>query len=127
MLYKLKDTYALDYCICYKNARYTAFTLYCILTAFQESLNEGHRFACESILQERRLCANRFIEILIIKKYEKRCGQISTKGLRKIIKKFEETCSFEMKSGRGRKSIVSTAEEDVTTSLQEKTCKRVVY
>ena len=44
---------------------------------------------------------------------------MSIKGLKKIIKKFEKTGSFEVKSGRERKSIVSTSVEDLAPVLQE--------
>lgn len=40
---------------------------------------------------------------------------------RKRIKKFEDTCSSEIKFGRGKKIIVSMAVEDVVTALKEKT------
>lgn len=38
-----------------------------------------------------------------------------------MIKEFEDTGSFVMKSGRMMKSISSTALEDAATALQEKT------
>ncbi|GBM41719.1 hypothetical protein AVEN_173122-1 [Araneus ventricosus] len=40
-------------------------------------------------------------------------------GLKKMIDKFEETGSFEVKCGRGNKAIASTSVEDVATELQE--------
>ncbi|GBN48379.1 hypothetical protein AVEN_22513-1 [Araneus ventricosus] len=40
-------------------------------------------------------------------------------GLRKMIDKSEELGSFDVKCGRGRKSIASTSVEDVATALQE--------
>ncbi|GBN13815.1 hypothetical protein AVEN_147377-1 [Araneus ventricosus] len=55
-------------------------------------------------------------------------------GLKMMIDKFEESGSFDMKCGRGRKAIASTAVEDVATALQEAlssalgTCSsRVIY
>ncbi|GBN84398.1 hypothetical protein AVEN_180562-1 [Araneus ventricosus] len=40
-------------------------------------------------------------------------------GLKKIIDKFEEPGSFDLKCGRGRKAIAATSVEDVATALQE--------
>ncbi|GBO13215.1 hypothetical protein AVEN_129878-1 [Araneus ventricosus] len=40
-------------------------------------------------------------------------------GLKKMIDKFEESGSFDVKCGRGRKVIASTSVEDVATVLQE--------
>ena len=40
-------------------------------------------------------------------------------ALKKMIKKFEETDFFEVKSGRGKKSVVSTFVEDAATALQK--------
>ena len=36
-----------------------------------------------------------------------------------MIKKFEETSSFEVKSAKVRKSIISTSVEDMATALEE--------
>ncbi|GBM21165.1 hypothetical protein AVEN_50897-1 [Araneus ventricosus] len=40
-------------------------------------------------------------------------------GLKKMIDKFEESGSFDVKCDRGRKAIASTSVEDVATGLQE--------
>ncbi|GBM60294.1 hypothetical protein AVEN_81652-1 [Araneus ventricosus] len=40
-------------------------------------------------------------------------------GLKKMIDKFEESGSFDVKCGRGRKTIALTSVEDVATTLQE--------
>ncbi|GBN35162.1 hypothetical protein AVEN_243888-1 [Araneus ventricosus] len=40
-------------------------------------------------------------------------------GLKKMIEKFEESGSFDVKCGRRRKAIASTSVEDVATTLQE--------
>lgn len=48
-------------------------------------------------------------------------GPITTNGLRKMIAKFEETGSFHVKRGRGRKPVSAAALEDVATALQEQT------
>ncbi|GBN96565.1 hypothetical protein AVEN_117324-1 [Araneus ventricosus] len=40
-------------------------------------------------------------------------------GLKKMIDKFEESGSFDVKCGRGRKVIASTSVEDVATAFQE--------
>ncbi|GBM38231.1 hypothetical protein AVEN_118865-1 [Araneus ventricosus] len=40
-------------------------------------------------------------------------------GLKKMIDKFEESGSSDVKCGRGRKEISSTSVEDVATALQE--------
>ncbi|GBN03483.1 hypothetical protein AVEN_146126-1 [Araneus ventricosus] len=50
-----------------------------------------------------------------------RCGSgsMSAFGLKKMIDKFEESGSFDVKCGRGRKPIASTSVEDVATALQE--------
>ena len=66
------------------------------------------------------MCASSFKEIPVIKIYEKGCDPVSTKNLERIITKFEETSSFEAKSGRERKSIASTTVE-MATILQEGT------
>ncbi|GBO19946.1 hypothetical protein AVEN_10825-1 [Araneus ventricosus] len=39
--------------------------------------------------------------------------------LKRMIDKFEESCSFDVKCGRGRRAIASTSVEDVATALQE--------
>ena len=54
-----------------------------------------------------------------LKGIEKGCIPIFAKDLRKMIKKFEETGSFEVESGRKWKSVASTSAEDVVTPLQE--------
>ncbi|GBN48765.1 hypothetical protein AVEN_74666-1 [Araneus ventricosus] len=46
-------------------------------------------------------------------------GQMTIFGLKKMIDKFEEKSSFDVKCGRGRKAIASTSVEDVATALQE--------
>ncbi|GBN95595.1 hypothetical protein AVEN_135355-1 [Araneus ventricosus] len=46
-------------------------------------------------------------------------GPMTTFGLKTIIDKFEESDSFDVKCGRGRKAIASTSVEDVATALQE--------
>ena len=48
-------------------------------------------------------------------------GPITTNGLRKMIAKFEETGSFDVKRGRGRKPVSAAAVQDVATALQEQT------
>ncbi|GBM73701.1 hypothetical protein AVEN_177749-1 [Araneus ventricosus] len=40
-------------------------------------------------------------------------------GLKKMIVKFEDSGSFDVKCGRGRKAISSTSVEDVATALQD--------
>ena len=62
-----------------------------------------------------------------LKGTKKGCGPISAKDLDNMIKKFEETGSFEVKPGRGRKSIASTSVvvEDVPTALEEETISGV--
>ncbi|GBL81302.1 hypothetical protein AVEN_143619-1 [Araneus ventricosus] len=49
-------------------------------------------------------------------------GPMTAFGLRKIIDKFEESGSFDVKCGRGRKAVPSTPVEDVATALQEASC-----
>ncbi|GBL91711.1 hypothetical protein AVEN_210653-1 [Araneus ventricosus] len=46
-------------------------------------------------------------------------GPMTAFGLKKMIDKFEESGSFDVKCGRGRKAIASTSVEDVATALQE--------
>ncbi|GBM61562.1 hypothetical protein AVEN_96160-1 [Araneus ventricosus] len=46
-------------------------------------------------------------------------GPITAFGLKKMIDKFEESGSFDVKCGRRRKAIASTSAEDVATALQE--------
>ncbi|GBN15897.1 hypothetical protein AVEN_144704-1 [Araneus ventricosus] len=46
-------------------------------------------------------------------------GPMTAFGLKKMIDKFEESGSFDVKCGRGRKAIPSTSVEDVATALQE--------
>ncbi|GBM14266.1 hypothetical protein AVEN_167343-1 [Araneus ventricosus] len=46
-------------------------------------------------------------------------GLMPTFGLKKMIDKFKESGSFDVKCGRGRKAIASTSVEDVATALQE--------
>ncbi|GBO17312.1 hypothetical protein AVEN_2179-1 [Araneus ventricosus] len=46
-------------------------------------------------------------------------GPRTTFGLKKMIDKFEESGSFDVKCGRGRKAIASPSVEDAATALQE--------
>ncbi|GBN39361.1 hypothetical protein AVEN_258416-1 [Araneus ventricosus] len=46
-------------------------------------------------------------------------GPMTTFGLKKMIDKFEESGSFDVKYGRGKKAIASTSVEDAATALQE--------
>ncbi|GBL74321.1 hypothetical protein AVEN_235305-1 [Araneus ventricosus] len=46
-------------------------------------------------------------------------GPMTAFGLKKMIDKFEESGSFDVKCGLGRKAIASTSVEDVATALQE--------
>ncbi|GBL80877.1 hypothetical protein AVEN_26296-1 [Araneus ventricosus] len=46
-------------------------------------------------------------------------GPMAAFGLKKAIYKFEESGSFDVKCGRGRKAIALTSVEDVATALQE--------
>ena len=50
-----------------------------------------------------------------LKGMKKDCGLMSDKGLKKMVKKFEDTGPFKGKSGRERKSIASTSVEVATT------------
>lgn len=55
----------------------------------------------------------------VLKGMKKGCGPMSAKALRSMIKKFEATGSFAVKSGRGRKAVALTSVEDVATALEE--------
>ncbi|GBM49575.1 hypothetical protein AVEN_186679-1 [Araneus ventricosus] len=46
-------------------------------------------------------------------------GPITAFSLKKMIDRFGELGSFDVKCGRGRKAIASTLVEDVATALQE--------
>ncbi|GBN10541.1 hypothetical protein AVEN_182673-1 [Araneus ventricosus] len=46
-------------------------------------------------------------------------GPVTAFGLKKMIDKFEESGSYEVKCGRGRKAIASTSVADVATALKE--------
>ncbi|GBM38564.1 hypothetical protein AVEN_71673-1 [Araneus ventricosus] len=46
-------------------------------------------------------------------------GPMIAFGLKKMIDKFEESGSFDLIRGRGRKAIALTSVEDVATALQE--------
>ncbi|GBM85856.1 hypothetical protein AVEN_192594-1 [Araneus ventricosus] len=46
-------------------------------------------------------------------------GSMTAFGLKKMIDKFQESGSFDVKCCRGRKEIISTSVEDVATALQE--------
>ena len=46
-------------------------------------------------------------------------------SLKKTVKKFEETCSFEVKFRKGRKSVFSKSIEDMSTALQKGTSSGV--
>ncbi|GBN09239.1 hypothetical protein AVEN_48118-1 [Araneus ventricosus] len=46
-------------------------------------------------------------------------GPMTAFGPKKMIDKFEESGSFDVKCVRGRKAIASTSVEDVATALQE--------
>ena len=48
-------------------------------------------------------------------------GTNNHNGLRKNIAKFEETGSFDVERGRGRKLVSAAAVEDVATAFQEQT------
>ena len=57
----------------------------------------------------------------------KGCSPIPARDLRNMIQKFQETGSFEVKPGRGRKSIASTSVvvEDVAIALEKETSSGV--
>lgn len=55
----------------------------------------------------------------VLKGMKKGCGPMSAKALKSMIKKFEATGSFGVKSGRGRKAVALTSVEDVATALEE--------
>ncbi|GBO27845.1 hypothetical protein AVEN_29603-1 [Araneus ventricosus] len=46
-------------------------------------------------------------------------GPMTAFGLKKMIDKFEESGSLDVKCGKGRKAIASTSVEDVATALQK--------
>ncbi|GBM29923.1 hypothetical protein AVEN_111231-1 [Araneus ventricosus] len=48
---------------------------------------------------------------------------MTTFGLKKMIDKFEESGSFDVKCDRGRTAIASTSVEDVATALQEESSR----
>ncbi|GBN25152.1 hypothetical protein AVEN_65061-1 [Araneus ventricosus] len=52
---------------------------------------------------------------------------MSVFGLKKMIDKFEESSSFDVKCCRGRKAIASTSVEDVVTALQEASSSAVCF
>ncbi|GBN55605.1 hypothetical protein AVEN_170805-1, partial [Araneus ventricosus] len=54
-----------------------------------------------------------------IKGLRRGSGPLTAFGLKKKIDKFEESGSFDVKCGRGRKVIASTSVEDVATAFQE--------
>ena len=56
-----------------------------------------------------------------LKEMKNGCGPMSTKGLKKTFKKFEEIGSFKGKSSQGRKLIASTSVKRVVTALQDGT------
>ncbi|GIY50150.1 hypothetical protein CDAR_529301 [Caerostris darwini] len=60
---------------------------------------------------------------------KKCCDPMSAKGFQKMIKKFEETGSFAVKSGRGRKSVALTSVEDPQHHRKSRAvmCKRAVH
>jgi hypothetical protein len=49
----------------------------------------------------------------------KRKGPLTVKGLRKMVAKFEETGSFNIRSGRGRKSVSAEVVENVALRVEE--------
>ncbi|GBL74144.1 hypothetical protein AVEN_231033-1 [Araneus ventricosus] len=51
---------------------------------------------------------------------------MTTFGLKKMIDQFEESGSFGVKCGRGKKAIASTSVEDVTTALQKASSSALV-
>ncbi|GBL75286.1 hypothetical protein AVEN_194509-1 [Araneus ventricosus] len=54
-----------------------------------------------------------------LKGFRSSSGPMTAFGLKKMIDKFEELGSDDVKCGRGRKAIASTSVEDVATTLQE--------
>ena len=88
-----------------------AFSSYCIWAAWHESLSVGAHSACEALLQEWALTALKKFQAL--KSMEKTCGPLSVKIQKKMLKKLEETGSFEAKS------ISSKPIEIEATALQE--------
>ncbi|GBM06737.1 hypothetical protein AVEN_62984-1 [Araneus ventricosus] len=55
----------------------------------------------------------------ILKGLRRGSGPMTAFGLKKLIDKFEESGSFDVKFGRERKAIASTSVDDVATALQE--------
>ncbi|GBN15379.1 hypothetical protein AVEN_4675-1 [Araneus ventricosus] len=55
----------------------------------------------------------------ILKSLRRGSGPMTAFGLKKMIDKFEESGSFDVKCGRGRKAIASPSVEDVATVLHE--------
>ena len=86
---------------------------------------KDHGFLAEALLQKWRLYFNTLKKFCSFKSMKKVCGLMFAKGLIKTIKKFEETGSFEVKSGRGRKLISSTSVEDVAIALHKETSNGV--
>ncbi|GBN85470.1 hypothetical protein AVEN_161293-1 [Araneus ventricosus] len=70
-------------------------------------------------------CKNGDCAVIALKKFRtlkglrSGSGPMTAFGLKKMIDKFVETGSFDMKCGRGRKAIALTSVEDVATALQE--------
>ncbi|GBM17996.1 hypothetical protein AVEN_238393-1 [Araneus ventricosus] len=58
-------------------------------------------------------------KFLTLKGLRSGSGSMTAFGLKKMIDKFEESGSFDVKCGRGRKAIASTSVEDRATALQD--------
>ncbi|GBM10536.1 hypothetical protein AVEN_109329-1 [Araneus ventricosus] len=77
---------------------------------------EGSGPACKAFLQE-RCCGNCIEETL--KGLRSGSGPMTAFSLKKMIDKFEESGSFDVKCGRGRKAIASTSVKDFATASPE--------
>ncbi|GBM15593.1 hypothetical protein AVEN_253667-1, partial [Araneus ventricosus] len=74
---------------------------------------------CESFYKNADCAAIALKKFRTLKGLINGCGPMTACCLKKMIDKFEESGSFDVKCGRGRKAIASTSVEDVATALQE--------
>ncbi|GBM51179.1 hypothetical protein AVEN_254595-1 [Araneus ventricosus] len=75
--------------------------------------------ACEVFCKKGDCAAIALKKFRTLKGLRSGSGPMTAFGLKKMIDQFEELGSFDVRCGRGRKAIASTAVEDVDTALQE--------
>ncbi|GBN43391.1 hypothetical protein AVEN_138007-1 [Araneus ventricosus] len=88
-----------------------------IVVGFSARFGPGS--ACEAFYKNGDCAVTALKKFRTLKGLRSDSGPMTAFGLKKMIDKFEESSSFDVKSGRGRNAIASTSVGHVATALQE--------